>query len=448
MTTTMMTLLNNPAIAVEPYDPDRRMAGKLRTSLILLSTLVFGLGGAATLIPIGAAVIGGGQIGVEQHVKRIAHPIGGTVAEILVHNGQHVRKGQVLIRLDDRVSGTDAAMAALTVDQMLAQKARLEAERLGASAIQFPASLAARKDAGALKAMADEQRMFTLRKSEEAGIRAQLASRVGQYDKQIIGYRAQITALQQQSALIEPERKGIQTLYEKRLVTLNRLNQLERTAVDLNGSIGSLNAQIAGTYARIAETREQIIQLSETRRADAGSQLSQINMQLNQQQVRSTSANDLHDRTTVRAPTDGVVEQLTVTTIGGVIRPAEPLLSIVPDKDRMVVEGSISPSDIDQVQVDQSARVRLSSLNNTATPELMGKVIYVGTDPVTQSDAQGTRSFFPVRIVIDPAQLKRNREVVLKQGMPAEIFIETGSRSMISYLTKPLQDQFARAFRD
>lgn len=433
---------------IAPYDPDHRMAGAMRRAFILIGILVGGFGLAGALIPIGSAVIGAGQMGVEDQIKKIAHPGGGTVAQILVRNGQHVRKGQILIRLDDAVAGTSAAMASLSVDQMIAQKARLEAERLGASSVTFPDSLKRRTDAAAQKAIADEERMFVLRRSEQEGMRQQLVARVGQYEKQIAGYQAQIASLRQQGSLIEPERKGIQELYAKKLVTLNRLNQLERTAVDLDGSIGSLNAQIASTQARIAETREQAIQLGETRRADAGSQLAQINLQLNQQTVQSTSAVDQRDRTAVRAPVDGVVEQLTVTTIGGVVRPAEPILAIVPDKSDLVVEGAISPSDIDQVHKGQTARVRFSSLNDTSSPELHGKVVYVGMDPVSDGEGLSRRTFFPVRIVVDQKEKAANRDLVLKPGMPAEMFIETGSRSMLSYLTKPFQDQFARAFRN
>lgn len=431
-----------------PYDPNQRMGRTLRRSFIVMALLV-GVGGlAGALIPIGGAVIGSGQLGIADQVKRVAHPTGGTIAEILVRNGQHVRKGQVLVRLDDKIATADAAMSSLSVDQMIAQKARLEAERLGASSITFPESLRQRADSEARKSIADEQRMFELRRSEERGMRAQLISRVGQYERQINGYQAQIVALRRQGALIEPERKGIQELYAKRLVTLNRLNQLERTAVDLEGSIGSLNAQIAATHAHIAETREQAIQLGETRRTEAGAQLAQINLQLNQQQVRSASAIDQRDRTVVRAPCDGVVEQISVATIGGVIRPAEPILAVVPDKGGLIVEAALSPADIDQVHLNQTARVRFSSLNNTTSPELHGRVVYVGIDPVSDGEGASRRTYFPVRVAIDRGDRAANREMVLKPGMPAELFIETGNRSMLSFLTKPFQDQFARAFRN
>lgn len=445
-TTLMPASFPNGLVPVEPYNPEVMLADRQRRALALVGAmLAIGIVGGA-IIPIGGAVIGSGQVGAESQIKHISHPTGGTVAQILVENGQHVRKGQPLVRLDDKVSGADASLSALTVDQLLAQKARLEAERLGQSQIVFPDILRTNSSETAQRAMADEQRMFAIRRSEQAGMVSQLTSRIGQYEQQISGFDAQIASLRQQNALIEPERKGLRDLYEKKLVTLSRMNQLERAAVDLNGSIGALTAQIAQARGHISETRQQIIQLADTRRSEAGDQIAQINNQLNQQQLRSLSASDMQNRTVIRAPYDGVVEKLTLTTIGGVIRPADVLMDIVPNKTSAVVEGSVSPQDIDQVHVDQPARVRLSALSVTATPELKGRVIYVGLDKVTSPDGQ--RSYFPVRVAIDATALKDRKDIQLKTGLPAEIFVETGNRSMISYVLKPLRDQFARTFRD
>ena len=444
--TQLPALLQAHAGQVAPYDAETQIAGRLRVALILMAVLIFGLGAAGALIPIGGAVVGSGQLGAESRVKRIAHPTGGVIAQILVENGQHVKKGQLLLRLDDKVLGADAQYSSLTVDQMLAQKARLEAERLGAPSITFPPELLRRTDASARAAMADEQKLFAIRRAEGSGLYAQLQSRIAQYHQEIAGYRTQIAALRQQSALIAPELEGVRKLYDKKLVTIARLNQLERTAVDINGSIGALNAQIAQTMGRIAETREQMIQINQTRRSESGNQLAQINGNLNAQQVRSVSATDARDRAMIRAPYDGIVDKLAFSTIGGTIRPAETILEIVPDQDALLVDATISPADIDQVHVGQSARIRLSALSVTATPELRGQVRYVAADPV--SDPETRRTYVPVRVSIDPRELAAQTKLVLKPGMPAEIFIETGDRSMLSYITKPLRDQLARAFRD
>jgi HlyD family secretion protein len=441
-------LANTGARDLVPYDPDQTIQSRLRLSLIAIAVLVFGFGAAMAFIPIGGAVVGGGQVGVESRVKRVAHPTGGIILAIYVQNGDHVNKGDILMRLDDQVSGTQSTLSSLTVDQLMAQRARLEAERLGTGSIAFPADLRARArtDAGAGKAMADEQKLFGIRRGEMGGIRAQLASRIVQYGKQIAGYQAQIGALEKQQALIEPERASVRELWDKNLVTIGRLNQIERTSVDMQGNIAALQAQIAQAQARISETNEQLLQQSETRRGEAGTQLATINGTLNQEQIRSVNATDLHDRSVIRAPYSGTVDKLAFATIGDVVKPAETIMEVVPDRDRLLVEAMISPADIDQVRDGQKARIRFSAFSNTATPEIAGKVMFVAPERTTDMEARQT--YYAVRVEVDARDLARSPEMKLRPGMPAEVFIETGSRSMLSYITKPLRDQFARAFRD
>jgi HlyD family secretion protein len=399
----------------------------------------------AVFVPIRGAVIGGGQVGVESRVKRIAHPTGGVIAAIAVVNGQHVRQGDLLMRLDDQVTGADARFSSLTVEQLLAQKARLEAERLGLGQIAFPPELASAGSDGARKAMADEQHLFAMQQAEEGQLRAQLAARVVQYNQQIAGLQAQIDALRQQRRLIEPERNGVRELWDKQLVTINRLNQLERTAVDIDGQVAQLQAQIAQSRARITEAQEQSIQTVQSRRVQAGTDLAQVNTALNQQQLRRVSATDQHSRSEIRAPYSGTIEKIAFAAIGDVVRPAEPIMEIVPDRDVMVVEASISPVDIDQVRVGQPARVRFSAFNRAATPEIAGRVIYVATDRTDNQEAR--QAYYTVRVAVDQAALRREG-LTLRSGMPAETYIETGNRSLLSYVTKPLRDQFMRAFRD
>jgi HlyD family type I secretion membrane fusion protein len=444
---------NYPAVLADPgtsdlarYDPDVTIAARLRFSLIAIAVLVFGFGGAMVFVPIGGAVVGSGQVGVESRIKRVAHPTGGIISAIYVKNGDHVDKGAILMRLDDQVSGTQSELSSLTVDQLMAQRARLEAERLGTALIAFPAELRARTDPGARKAMADEDKLFRIRASEQGGMRAQLGARVAQYRKQIDGYQAQIGALQKQAALIEPERASVKELWDKNLVTISRMNQIERTSVDMQGSIASLQAQIAQTEARITEANEQLLQMGQTRRADAGTQLATINGTLNQEQIRSVNANDQHDRSIIRAPYSGTVDKIAFSTIGDVVKPAETIMEVVPDRDRLLVEAMVNPADIDQVVQGQRARIRFTAFNSTATPEIAGKVMFVAPERTT--DAEARQSFYAVRVEVDPKDLARWPEMKLRPGMPAEIFIQTGSRSMLSYITKPLRDQFARAFRD
>lgn len=424
--------------APPPGLPLRRILGVSTGLLAVL--LVF-----AAFVPIGGAVIASGQVGVESRVKRIAHPTGGVIAAIAVANGDHVDKGALLMRLDDRVSGADASFSSLTVEQLLAQRARLEAERLGRPTIDFPPELRTSETASAARAISDESRQFANRNAEQAQLRAQLRSRIAQYGEQIRGMAAQIAALQKQQVLIGPEREGLRALWEKKLVTINRMNLLERTAADLEGNVASLHAQIAQVRARITETREQEIQLGQTRQVEAGTELARVNTSLNEQSLRSISASDQNDRSTIRAPYAGTVEKIAFSAIGDVIRPAEPIMEIVPDNESMVVEAAVSPKDIDQLRKGQTARVRFSAFNRAATPEITGKVIYVATD--RSENANTHVAYYTARIAIDQPSLKREG-LGLRSGMPADVYIETGNRSIMSYVTKPVRDQFARAFRD
>ncbi|HEX8058192.1 MAG TPA: HlyD family type I secretion periplasmic adaptor subunit [Novosphingobium sp.] len=431
---------------VEDYEPRQRLQNHTRRALMTMGGLTAAAVVLLCLIPISGAVVASGQVGVESRVKRIAHPTGGIVAQILVANGDHVTEGQTLVRLDNNVSGAERELTSLTVNQMLAQRARLDAERLGRPTVIFPPALLTSTDPLAAVAMEDEARLFATRNREAAEQRSQLVARIAQSEKQIAGLRAQIVAVQKQQVLIAPERDGVKELWDRGLVTISRLNELERTSAQFEGSLGAYEAQIAEAEARITETRQQMLSLDATRRADAGAQFAQISNTINDQQMRHVSANDTDRRSLIRAPYAGTVDKLTLTAIGDVVKPAETILEIVPDRDRLAIEAAISPNDIDQVRSGQMAHIRFSAFNNKATPEISGRVEFVAAERTVNAETK--QSFYDVRIRIDAAELKRNPELVLKPGMPAEVFIQTGSRPMITYLTKPLADQMSRAFKD
>lgn len=412
----------------------------------VLQAVTAAFGGAMALaatVPIDSAVIGVGRIATQTQVKHIAHPAGGVIGAILVHSGDHVRAGQILLRLDDRVIGADARLTEETVTQLLAQKARATAEQLGRSVIAFPAELA--NDPNAAQAKADANRLLTLHRAETAAAQAQNSDRISQDNAAIRGFTTQIAALRQQRSLIEEERQGVHDLWQKRLVTISRMNQIERAVVEVDGSIGALEAQIAQTRAKIAETQMQGIALAQSRQVAAGNDLSQINAMLNQQQIRRLTAGDLHDRSVVRAPCDGTVEKMAVTAAGDILRAAEPIMEIVPDHDAMVVEAMISPADITRVHQGDEARVRLPGLNRATTPEWPGRVITIATDRSDSPDQK--QAWYLVRISLDRGA-RGFDQTDLKSGMPAEVHIANGRRSLLSYLIKPLRDQFARAFRD
>jgi len=431
---------------LDMYEPlESKIARRSQFFVVFIGVLFVVLLLAGTIIPVGGAVVGVGRLGVESRAKRIAHPVGGVISQILVRDGDRVRKGDILMRLDTSVAGVRADLTSRTADQLRARRARLEAEREGRDDVLFPGVFSNGAEIAAKAAMASELRLFRLRANERTGLKAQFAQRILQLEEQVKGFSAQIAALRKQQALIEPERKGLQQLWEKGLVTIGRRNQLERAAADIEGTIAALGASIAETRARIAEVRQQLIQVDQSARADAGTELAQLDAALNQQQFEEASATDTYSRSEIRASHDGVVDKMAFASGGEVIQPAETIMEIVPDTDRLVVEAKISPADIDQVRVGQSAWVRLTAYTAQATPELVGRVTFVSVDAA--SEAESGQSYYRVKLELD-ARAIVTEKLRLVPGMPAEIFISTGSRSMLSYLVRPLADQFARAFRN
>jgi HlyD family secretion protein len=383
---------------------------------------------------------------VESKVKKIAHPTGGVIAEVYVRDGARVKAGDVLMRLDNRVSGVSANVSGEGLDQLLAMRARLEAERDGRPGILFPAELTRRSDPSARAAMSEEARLFRLRREARIGMHTQLSERVRQLDQQIRGYQAQIAASQRQSELIGPELAGVRELWEKKLVTINKLNSLERTAVDLDANVASLSANIAQSRARVTEIRQQMIQLDQDSRSQAGAELSEVVAKLADQQVRSVSTDDVFDKSVIRAPYDGVIDKLAFSTVGGVVPPAETILEIVPDSDQLTVEAKISPADRDQLRLGQDATLSFSAFNVQTTPQLDGKLVHISAE--TTVDERSGTSFYKVRVDVDEQQLKKLGALKLEPGMPVEAFIQTEDRSLLSFIIKPLSDQLGRAFRE
>jgi HlyD family secretion protein len=420
---------------------DRTRIAMIAAGILALLVLVGGI-----LVPIGGAVIASAEVGPESRIKRIAHPTGGVIAEILVRDGDAVEEGDLLIRLENDVTQINAEFSELSLAQLLARRAALIADIEDRGSITFPPELLNDGSEEARAVMAAEQRRFRISRQERASIGVQLSERVNQLGRQIDSYEAQIAAFRKQQELIEPELTMLRDMFDQGYVTIRRLNEMERQAIELEGSIGSLRANIAQANAAIAQAQEQRIQIGQTARSDAGAELAQVEAAINQQRVASATAGDSFDRSTIRAPYAGTVDKLAFGAIGEVIRPAETIMEIVPRDDRLVFNGLVMPSDIDRVKVGQPARIRLSAFNQATTPELNGEVVFVSADPVT--DEKSGISLYRVRIVLDEQDQAVADEIELVSGMPAELFIETGSRSMLSYVTKPLFDQFQRAFRN
>lgn len=440
--------LRNPtALPDRSFEPVAKLRKGLRQGMIFTAVLVLGLGGLAATLPMAGAVIAPGSVSVSTFVKQISHPSGGVVSEILVNDGMQVEEGQVLVRLDDTVTGASATYTGENVDQLLARAARLEAERDNLGSIVFPVELTSRsKDPIVAQLIRAEQLAFQLRRQSRGGLVSQMGKQIAQTQAEIAGYNAQAASYARQARLMNDELEATRELYEQRYTTLDRLNALERSAVSLVANADSARTSANAAQARIAQLQAQAASVGQDSRSTAAAELLDVQSRISELRRLKAGADDSFERSVLRAPQSGVVDKLAIRTIGGVIAPGEPILEIVPDKDRLVVDANLSTIDIDQVRVGQKATLRFSAFSARTTPEIVGNVTFVSANRTV--DEQTGTAFFKVRIAIPPTELQKLGKVKLKPGMPVETFIQTGNRTMLNYLTKPLTDQLMRAFRE
>lgn len=429
--------------------PGSRRAIRLHLifGLVLVGFLVIVVGGWASTAQISGALIAPGSIVVDSNLKKVQHPSGGVVGAVFVRDGDHVKIGDVLVRLDDTVPKASLAIITKNLNGLLARSARLQAELVGAAKVTFPPQLLARStDRDVADVIASETKLFETRSSGRAGQKAQLRERISQLKDEISGLEAQEKAKSKEIDLIQQELVGVRDLYSKNLVQISRLTTLERDAARLDGDRALLSSQKAQAKGKIAETELQIIQVDKDMSSENSKDLRETDDKIGELVERKVTAEDQLKRIEIRAPQDGMVLQSNVHTVGGVITAGDTIMMIVPDTDSLSVEAKINPQDIDQVRIGQKTLLRLSAFNQRTTPELTGIVTRVSAD--TTSDQRTGQSFYTIRISLPPEQVARLGEVKLMPGMPVESFVQTGDRTMMSYLVKPLSDQFMRAFRE
>jgi HlyD family secretion protein len=419
----------------------------LIVGLAIVLILAGGLGGWASTAQISGALIAPGSIVVESNVKKVQHPTGGVVGEVLAHDGDLVKAGQVVVRLDDTVTKASLAIVVKTLDGLLARAARLQAEQQGLDRIVFPRALLDRLDDSEVKnVIASETKLFEVRTNGRSGQKAQLRERITQLNEEISGLSAQEKAKDQEIALVEKELAGVRTLYDQHLVQLSRLTTLERDAARLNGERAQYIASRAQAKGKITETELQIIQVDKDMVSDVSKDLRESNDKIGEFVERKVTAEDQLRRIEIRAPQDGMVLQSSVHTVGGVISAGDAVMLVVPQSDDLQVEAKVNPQDIDKLQIGQKTLLRLSALNQRTTPELNGVVSRVSPDVTT--DQRTGQSYYTIRVSMPPAEIARLGDVRLIPGMPVEAFVQTGDRTLLSYLIKPLSDQLMRAFRE
>ena len=424
------------------------MRRSLLGGVFVTALLTLGAGGWAATTVIVGAVVASGSLVVDSNVKKVQHPTGGVVGELRVRDGDRVKAGDVLIRLDDTQTRANLAIITKALDEYAAQQARNEAERDGATNVVFPAELLSRiSDPEVARVVEGEQRLFEIRRSAREGQMAQLKERVSQLREQIQGLDEQVVAKGREIELVNEELIGVRELWRKNLVQLTRVTSLERDGARLEGERGALISNIAQTRGKITETELQVLQVGQDLRSEVGKNLADIRGHTSEYVEKKVAAEDQLRRIDIRAPQDGIVHQLTAHTVGGVISPqGDPIMLIVPETDLLSAEVRIAPQDIDQVHIGQRAVMRFSAFSQRTTPELNGEVTRISAD-VTQ-DAKTGNSFYTLRINAPDSELARLNGLRLLPGMPVESFIQTGERTVITYLTKPLWDQVHKAWRE
>ena len=424
------------------------MRRNIRAALALIVFLLGGIAVWAASTQISGAIIASGNVVVDSNAKKVQHPTGGIVTEVHAHDGDRVKAGDLLVRLDQTVTRANLSIVTKDLDQLVAQKARLQAEREGLDSVEVPPELASRmNDPQVASIMEGERKLFTLRRAARVGQKDQLSKRVDQLKEELAGYESQVKAKGLEMDLIEKQLVGARELYAKQLMPITRFTELQRDAARLEGEHGVLIATMAQIKGKISETELQIMQVDRDLNSDIGKEMREADTKIGELIERKVAAEDQLKRIEVRAPGSGIVDQSTVHTVGGVIAPGETIMLIVPDQDKLKVEAKVAPQDIDQLHLGQSVTMRFSGLDQRTTPVINGALTQISPDITV--DPKTEQRYYTVRVSLDPKEIARlGSSVKIVPGMPVEVFVQTGDRSALSYLLKPLDDQISRAFKE
>ncbi|TFH75998.1 HlyD family type I secretion periplasmic adaptor subunit [Gammaproteobacteria bacterium LSUCC0112] len=410
---------------------------------LLIFFLVFGVFGVwAAVAPLDGAAHAPGAVTVRSNRQLVQHLEGGIVSEIRARNGDIVRAGDPLLILDNTQSLAQLEIATAQYLAMRAMEARLIAERDGLEQINFPSDLSTAAQ-NAQQEIASQTQVFQTRKAALEGSIEVLEQRIGQLQSRLGGLRALQESKQDLADSFAEELRDVESLLVEGFADKNRLRELERNAAQLRGEAAELTASISSTEIEIGETRLQILQQELQFQNEVANQLAETQTALKDATERMTAIRSIVQRTTITAPVDGIVNGMQIHTIGGVVPPGQPLADIVPQNEELIVEARVSPIDIDRIAVGQEAMIRFSSFSSSV-PNIFGNVIHISADAYT--DPNTGMSYYSARVEVTPEGLKDLGDLTLIPGMPAEVFIATGSRTLLQYFMKPFSNALARSF--
>ncbi|MEZ5845061.1 MAG: HlyD family type I secretion periplasmic adaptor subunit [Hyphomicrobiaceae bacterium] len=419
----------------------------VRLGMRAVVALLVGLLGFGMLVSINGAVVTGGTVTVESNYKTVQHLDGGIVAKIRVRNGDPVRAGDVLVELDDTAVRANLAVVESRITDYRIQQVRLEAERDRRTSFALPkGTLKEPVDADAARVLAAQTALFEARLQSRLGEQSVLSQRVEQLGAEHAGLKAQLGARERERKLNGKELAAVRGLFEKGFANQQRLSTLEREAARLDGEIGRLRSEVARAAGGISEAELKRAQSEKTFTESVVDELRKVQAQLGELDESRKTLSDKVARATIRAPRSGRVHALAIHTEGGVVTPATPIMQIVPEGERLIVEAHVAPQDVDKVRTGQDASLRFPAFDARSTPRLEGKVAQVSAAQLT--DPQG-KSYFTAQIEIAASEIARiGAGHRLLPGMPAEVYIETKARSIMSYFLKPLTDAMFRIFRE
>ncbi|WP_170773363.1 HlyD family type I secretion periplasmic adaptor subunit [Ruegeria lacuscaerulensis] len=428
--------------------PVWRITFPAMVGFVALAILVGGLGIWAVQTRLAGAIISQGTIEVQSNRQVVQHPDGGVVGEIFVRDGDEVQQGDLLIRLDGTFLKSEKIIVETQLFELLARKARLEAERDGIPAQELRARLdeLERQEAIEPELVGGQQRLFEARLDTLSQQAEQLGKQRIQTESEIEGTEAQLISLRRQVELIREELEDQQSLFDRGLTQASRVSALLREEASLTGDIGRLEANIARLRGQIAATEIQIVELKAARREEAISTLRDVQAQIAELAERRLSLTVRLSRLDIRAPVTGVVYGSQVFALQSVVQPAEPMMYVVPLDTPLLVASRVDAIHVDQLHVGQPVLLRFTAFNQRETPEIEGQVINVSADAFTDDNTGLT--FYRAEVVPNEGQLGRLNGQELLPGMPVETMIKTDERTPLSYLVKPLSDYFNRAFRE
>ncbi len=414
-----------------------------------LLVLLGGFGSWATTTEISGAIIAPGRIEVDQNRQVLQHPDGGVVASIEVDEGERVQAGQVLLRLDPNELQSRLAITESQLFELIARRGRLEAERDSRDVIEFDSLLteAAKANSDAAALIAGQEQLLVARRDSISKEIEQLRKRGEQISDQIVGLEAQNAAIDRQTELLAEELEDQQSLLDRGLAQAARVLALRREDARLRGTSGDLRAQKAQAEGRITEIEVQILRLATQRREEAISDLRDVQFRELELREERRALIEQIDRLDIRAPVSGIVYGLRVFALRSVVRPADPIMFVVPQDRPLIINARVEPIHIDQITLNQDVILRFSALDQRRTPELTGKVVQVSADAFQDETTQ--QSYYRAEIVLSEGEQARLPEgTALIPGMPVEAFLRTDDRTPLEYLIKPMADYFTKAFRE